>query len=79
MTFAVPNPAPLVSILSHGPRASDWTQTLSASYPTFEIIEVDEEGGSFGERINRAAVRAKGAVLVLLGRDLEMVAGDFLN
>jgi GT2 family glycosyltransferase len=68
VTYLVPDPAPLVSIISDGSYKSYGT------YPSYEIVQA-----SAGETVNGAAARAKGTVLVLLGSGVEIAEPGWLE
>ena len=73
VTYEVPDPAPLVSIIVHDGSRPPTT------YPAHEIIATDARITNWAERINRAAEDAKGAVLVLLGAGIEVVEDEWLQ
>ena len=73
VTFDVPEPPPLVSVIVDGPSSP------AATYPAFEIIAADRSVTSFAERINAAAACAKGSILVLLGTGVEISDAAWLD
>ena len=73
VTFEVPEPPPLVSVIVDGPGSP------TAAYPAFEIIAADQSITSSAARINAAAASAKGSILVLLGKGVEISEEDWLD
>lgn len=77
VTYAVPDPAPLVSVIVYGGEGNR-SHGSDGTYSPYEIVKA-EPRANFAETINRAAQKASGSVFVFLHCELNIVQPQWLH